>query len=82
MAPGVLGAAVRLDLDDATGPTVADEHLAEQLGRDLARVAPVEAARQAPSPRAHPADDGARPSPARTSAGTSIFVVVPGRTQT
>ena len=35
MAPGVLGAAVRLDLDDATGPAVADEHLAEQLGRDL-----------------------------------------------
>src|SRR5690606_37735251 len=42
---GVLGAAVGLDLDDAAGaPVVAHQQLVQQLRRDLARVAPVEAA--------------------------------------
>ena len=51
---GIVGAAVRLDLDDARreARTVAgaDQHLVQQLGRDLERVAVVERPRQRTTP--------------------------------
>ncbi|HWS47325.1 MAG TPA: hypothetical protein VN636_15780, partial [Acidimicrobiia bacterium] len=49
MTPRVLGRAVGLDLDESRRDTVADQHLVEQLGRDVERVAVVERLGQGPS---------------------------------
>ena len=58
----------------------AHQHLAEQLGRDHARVAPVERARQALA-AGHQGVAGP-PAAARKSSGTRTVSVVPVRTAT
>ncbi len=72
VARRIVRAEVRLDLDDAGAAGPADEHLVEQVGRDLACVAAVEV----------PAERLQCDSASRTSAGTGVGVFFLGTTLT
>ena len=72
MARRVMGTEIRLDLDDAGAAGPPDEHLVQQVRRDLASVAAVEVA----------VERVQRPSASRTSAGTGVGVFFWGTTLT
>ena len=72
MTGGIVRTEVGLDLDDASASAPPDEHLVEQVGRDLACVAPVEVA----------VEWLQRASASRTSAGTGVGVFSLGTTLT
>ena len=72
VARRIVWSQVRLDLDDAGAPCPPDEHLVEQVGRDIACVAAIEVA----------AERVQRASASRTSAGTGVGVFFLGTTLT